>query len=330
MTAPSFGVTTPIPGNRLVTVFGGSGFLGRHIVRALAKCGWRIRVAVRRANAANFLLPLGRVGQVQILKCNVADADQVEAALAGANAAVNLVGILAQSGRQRYTRLHVEAAGSIARLAKEAGATQLVHVSALGVAENAPAAYFRTKWEGEQRIRAEFPDAVIVRPSIAFGPEDTLFNRFAWLMRLTLPFSPFPLFGGGTTRFQPVYAGDIAAAVAQILSDPASAARTYELGGPEVMTLREILEFTMSTIRRKRFLLPVPLFAARAMGAVFQFLPLKLFTLDQARMLETDTVLTGGEPGLKELRIEPATVGAVVPTYLWRFRKSGEFEPVTQ
>jgi NADH dehydrogenase len=320
---------TAIPGTRLVTVFGGSGFVGRHIVRALAKDGWRVRVAVRRPNAAHFLKPMGRVGQIQLLKCNVAVEDEVEAALAGVDAAVNLVGTFAQWGAQGQPRVHVDAAECIARKAKSGGVKQLVQFSAVGVAEHAPAKYFRTKWEGEQRVHAEFPEATIVRPSIVFGPEDSLFNRFAWLARMTPPFAPFPLFGGGTTRFAPVYAGDVATAVATILGDSAWAGRTVELGGPETMTLKDIIELTLKTIGRKRFLLPVPLFAARMMGAVLQFLPLQLLTLDQARMLQTDALPAEGALGLKDLGIAPTAVEAIVPTYLWRFRRSGEFEVAT-
>jgi NADH dehydrogenase len=321
---------TAIPGTRLVTVFGGSGFLGRHIVRALAKDGWRIRAAVRHPNSAHFLKPMGRVGQIQLLHCDVGDGDQVEAALAGADAAVNLVGTFAQWGAQGFEPIHVEAAARIARMATAAGTARLVHVSAMGVAEDSRAAYFRTKWQGEQRVRAEYAEATIVRPSLVFGPEDNLFNRFAWLARMTPALAPFPLFGGGTTRFQPVYAGDVAAGVAAILADPKAAGRTYEFAGPETMTLKEIIELTLKVTNRKRMLVPVPLFVARIMGAVLQFLPLKLLTLDQARMLETDAVASEGAPGLRELGVVPTSCEAILPGYLWRFRRSGEFEPATQ
>ena len=320
---------TSIPGTRLVTVFGGSGFIGRHVVRALAKDGWRIRVAVRRPNSAHFLKPLGRVGQIQLLKCDVTDDDDVEAALAGCDAAINLVGILAQSGHQRFERVHAEAAERIARAAAQHGVPRLVHVSVIGAAEDAPAAYFRTKWQGEQLVRAAYPAATIVRPSLVFGPEDNFFNRFAWLAKMTPPFVPFPLFGGGATRFQPVYVGDVAAAIAMAIDNPAASGQTFELGGPEVMTLREVIERTMQIVRRKRFLVPVPLFVARIQGAILQFLPMKLLTLDQARMLQTDTVVSEGAQGLSALGITPMPADAILPSYLWRFRRSGEFEPET-
>jgi uncharacterized protein YbjT (DUF2867 family) len=266
---------------------------------------------------------MGRVGQIQLLKCNVAVDDDVEAAMTGSDAAINLVGTFAQWGAQGMQSLHIAAAERIARAAAAAGLARMVHVSALGVAENAPATYFRTKWEGEQRVRDAFPLATVVRPSLAFGPEDDFFNRFAWLAKMTPPFAPFPLFGGGTTRFQPIYAGDIAAAVSKMLDDPATAGRACELGGPEVMTLRQVIERTLQVIQRRRFLIPVPLFAARIMGAVLQFLPMKLLTL------QTDAVLSEGAVGLREFGIVPTAAEAILPTYLWRFRRAGEFEPVT-
>lgn len=320
---------TAIAGTRLVTVFGGSGFVGRHIVRALAKDGWRVRVAVRRPNAAHFLKPMGRVGQIQLLKCNVADGDEVEAALAGADAAVSLVGTFASWGAQGMKALHVDAAERIARMAKAGNVASHVHFSAAGVSETAPAAYFRTKWEGEQRVRAEFPGATIVRPSLVFGPEDDFFNRFAWLLRMTPAFVPFPLFGGGVTRFQPVYVGDVASAVAEILDDQELRGRTYELGGPETTTLKDVLELTLKITNRRRVLIPVPFFVARIQGAVLQCLPLRLLTLDQARMLKTDAVPADSALGLRELGIAATAAEAILPSYLWRFRRGGQFEAVT-
>ena len=311
----------------MITVFGGSGFIGRQVVRALAKDGWRVRVAVRHPNSAHFLKPMGRVGQIQLLRCNVCNEDEVEAALAGADAAINLVGTMSSMGAQSFARIHVDAAERIARLAAQHSVKRLLHLSAAGAAEDAPATYFKSKWEGETRVREANAAATVMRPSLVFGPEDNFFNRFAWLIKMTPSFVPFPLFGGGKTRFQPVYAGDVAAAIVAAIDAPSAAGATYELGGPEVMTLRQILETTMAVIHRKRWLIPVPLLAARIEGAVLQFLPLKLLTLDQARMLETDTV-TAGAPGLRELGIAPTPAASVLPSYLWRFRRQGEFEPV--
>ena len=314
---------TAIVTSKLVTVFGGSGFVGRHIVRALANDGWRIRVAVRRPNCAHFLKPMGRVGQIQLLKTNVLDDAQVSEALRDADAAVNLVGILAQSGRQRFDAVHIAAAERVAKGVKAAGVTRLIHFSALGANANAPARYFRTKAEGEARVRAAFADATIFRPALLFGPEDNFFNRFAALARL----SPvLPLFGGGATRFQPVFVGDVAQAVARALRDPATAGTTYELAGPEVMNFNQVMVYVLHETRRKRILLPLPYWVARFDGAILQILPNAPLTLDQARMFETDTVLAGGMPGLPALGIAPVSVEAIVPSYLWRFRKHGQFE----
>jgi NADH dehydrogenase len=317
---------TAIPSTRLVTIFGGSGFLGRHMVRALANEGWRIRVAVRRPNNALFLKPMGRVGQIQLVKANVHDEETVRAAFMGADAAINLVAVLYQSGNQRFDSLHVEAAERIARLAAELGVQRLLHVSALGVDRNTKSRYALTKTLGETRVREAFPDATIFRPSVVFGPEDDLFNRFAALARL-LP--ALPLIGGGGTKFQPVFVGDIARATAKVLSDESTAGKTYELGGPEIMTLKEIMELVLKETRRSRLLLPIPFGLARVQGFLLGLLPKPLLTLDQVRLLETDNVVSEGAPTLRELGIVPEAAGAIVPSYLWRFRKHGEFETAT-
>jgi uncharacterized protein YbjT (DUF2867 family) len=318
-------MNTPNPNTRLVTVFGGSGFLGRNVVRALAKDGWRIRVAVRRPERANFLMPAGRVGQIQIVKCNVRDDAAVREALKHANSAINLVGIIAQTGRQRFQALHVDAAERVARLAREAGISRLLHVSALGASKDAPSRYFQTCAEGQARVREGFPGAIIVRPSLLFGPDDDFFNKFAWLARM-LPV--LPLIGGGHTRFQPVFVGDVAQAIARLIDDPAAAGKDYEFGGPEILTFKQLLQLILKETHRKRLLLPIPFFIARIQGAILQFLPMKLLTLDQVRMLETDCSVRSKLPGLKELGIVPTAIEAIVPSYLWRFRKAGEFEIV--
>lgn len=315
-----------IPSTRLVTIFGGSGFLGRHMVRALASDGWRVRVAVRRPNNALFLRPMGRVGQIQLVKANVQDEEAVRAALKGADAAINLVAVLYQSGNQRFDTLHIQGAEQIARLASEQGVPRLLHVSALGVQDNERSRYARTKALGEERVRQAFPNATIFRPSVVFGPEDDFFNKFAWLARL----SPFlPLIGGGGTKFQPVFVGDIARATAKVLSDPSTAGKTYELAGPETMTLKEIMELVLKETRRRRILLPTPFGLARVQGVVLGTLPKPLLTLDQVRLLETDNVVSEGALTFRDLGIAPEAVAAIVPSYLWRFRKHGEFETVT-
>jgi len=311
----------------LVTVFGGSGFLGRHIVRALAKADWRIRVAVRRPNRAHFLKPLGRVGQIQLFKCNVRDEDAVRAALKGADAAINLVGVLSEWGRQRFDALHGEAAGRIAKEARRSGVRHLLHVSAIGADANSTAHYARSKAAGEAAVREGFPEAVIFRPSIVFGPEDDFFNRFAWLARL----SPvLPLVGGGHTRFQPVYAGDIAQAAVRALGDPACAGKTYELGGPRIYTFRELIELILRETRRDErmfpILVPLPFFLAKLKSYVLGLMPKPLLTPDQVEMLKTDNVAGAGALGFRDLGIVPDAVEAIVPLYLWRFRPRGQFE----
>ncbi len=319
---------TAIPQSRLVTIFGGSGFVGRHIVRALANEGWRIRIAVRRPHVAHFLRPMGRVGQIQLLKTNVRNDDDVAAALDGADAVINLVALIKQSGAQRFDAIHVEGSERVARLAAAAGVKRLIHFSALGASTEAPARYFRTKATGENRVQDAFGGATIVRPALVFGAEDDFFNRFAGLIRMMPLF--FPLFGGGKTRFQPVFVGDVARAAATLLGDETSAGKIYELAGPEEMTLKQVLELTLRETNRKRVLIPVPLVIARIKGAFLQFVPGAPLTYDQAKMLETDTLPSGRAPGLRDLGITPTGPEAIVPSYLWRFRKRGQFEALPQ
>lgn len=307
----------------LVTVFGGSGFLGRYVVRALAQREYRIRVAVRRPELANYLLPIGRVGQIQLVKANVTNADAITSALKGASAAVNLVGVLQESGRQRFAALHAEAAGTIAGTAKRLGVEQLVHISALGAAPSAAALYARTKAEGETRVRQAFPEATILRPSIVFGAEDNFFNRFAGMAQS----SPvLPLIGGGKTRFQPVFVGDVAKAVQICLKEPASRSRTYELGGPAIFSFRELMEIVLRETGRRRWLMPVPFSVAGLMGSVLGIVPNAPLTADQVRLLKTDNIVAPGAAGFDDLGLEPQPLEAIVPTYLWRFRREGQYE----
>ena len=316
---------TAIPSTRLITIFGGSGFLGRHIVRALANDGWRIRVAVRRPNVANFLKPMGRVGQIQLLKANVNDDASVDAAMKGADATVNLVGVLTQRGSQNFRALHADAAERIAKAAAAHGAVRLLHVSALGANKDSRSVYARTKAEGEERVRAAFPNATIFRPSVVFGPEDDFFNRFAGLARM-LP--ALPLIGGGKTRFQPVYAGDVAQAVVRALNEQAAAGKVFELGGPEVLTLKEIMQLVLKQTHRKRLLVPVPFGLARVKAAFLGLLPKPMLTIDQVRLLESDNVVAPGALGLRELGVTATAAEAILPSYLWRFRRMGQFETV--
>jgi NADH dehydrogenase len=310
----------------LVTVFGGTGFLGRHTVRALAKAGHRIRVAVRYPNKGFFLPPYGTVGQIVLARCNVCEADEVRAAVQGAGAVVNLTGILYQSGEQSFEHLHIDAAEAIAQAAKDTGAKTLVHVSAIGADKDAAASYAASKGEGEARVRAAFPNAAIVRPSIVFGPEDDFFNRFAGLARF-LP--GLPLIGGGKTRFQPVFVGDVAAAIAKLADDPALGGKTYELGGPTIYTFKELMQIVLEETGRSRMLVPVP-FALATLKAMFlQFLPGRLLTPDQVTLLRSDNVVTGPDT-LAALGIPPSSVEAEVPAYLWRYRAKGQYEEIVK
>lgn len=315
--------------DRLVTIFGGSGFLGRHLVRALAKRHYRIRVAVRRPDLAGHLQPLGRVGQIHAVQANLRYPDSVAAALRNADVAINLVAILFERGQQTFPAVHVAGADAVARAAAAAGA-RMIHVSALGADPDSPAAYGRTKALGETAVLAAVPGATIFRPSILFGPEDDFFNRFAAMARL----SPIlPLVGGGLTRFQPVFVGDVAEAIAKATDGETRAGTTYELGGPEVKTFAELLAFVLATIERRRLLVPLPFALATLQATFLQFLPKPPLTPDQVNLLRSDNVVSAEATRegrtLQALGIDATTIAAIVPTYLWRFRKTGQFRPRT-
>ncbi len=308
-----------------ITVFGGSGFLGRHAVRALAKggFGYRIRVGVRHPNTANFLLPMGHVGQIQLLRTDVLNADDVARAVANSDAVVNLVGILNPSGSQTFEAVHAEAPVTIARAAREAGVPTLIHISTPGISTESESKYARTKAEGEIALRGEFPEATILRPSLVFGPEDDFFNKFANLARF-LP--ALPLIGGGHTKFQPVYVGDVAQAVVKCVEDESTRGRTYELGGPVVYSFREMLQVILHVIERRRLLIPVPFSLAYVSAFFLQFLPGQLLTPDQVTFLKGSNVVAPDALTLANLGIPPESLEAILPSYLWRFRRKGQFE----
>src|SRR5689334_1684724 len=268
---------TEIPAETLVTVFGGSGFLGRHVVRALAREGYRVRPAVRRPDLAGHLQPLGRVGQIHAVQANLRYPESVEAAVRGADVVVNLVGILFERGKQTFDAVQAEGAATVARAAAAAGA-RMVHVSALGADPDSPALYGRSKAAGETAVLAAVPDATILRPSILFGPEDDFFNRFAALARMA---PALPLIGGGLTKFQPVFVGDVAQAVLRAVGGRAKGGAVYELGGPEVKTFRALMEYVLTVTERKRMLMPLPFGLARLQAMVLQFMPKPLLTPDQ-------------------------------------------------
>ena len=306
---------------KLVTIFGGSGFLGRHTVRALARAGWRIRVAVRHPNMAFFLKPAGTVGQIAPIKCDVSDPEQVAAAIAGASAVVNLTGILYPHG-QSFEEVHCDGAQNIAQAAARAGVNTLVHVSAIGADSESQSHYAQTKAIGESRVRAAFPGAVILRPSIVFGPDDDFFNRFAGLARI----SPvLPLVGGGKTKFQPVFVGDVANAVGVALSSEAARGKTYELGGPMTYSFKALMEIVCRETGRKRLLLPLPFGLALFKSFFLQMMPKPLLTPDQVRLLRYDNIVSPTALTLADLGITANSVEAEVPGYLWRFRAKGEY-----
>ena len=315
------------PQETLVTVIGGSGFVGRHVVRALAKRGYRIRPAVRRPDLAGHLQPLGAVGQIMPVQANVRYPHSLAAACEGADVVIYLPGVLYSSGAQSFDAIHAFGAEAAARAARDAGAHSFILMSAIGADANASSEYARTKAEGEARARAQFPSTIIVRPSVIFGPEDELFNRFAALAR----FSPaLPLIGNGETRLQPVYVGDVAETFARLVeTGQANAGKTFELGGPEVMTMKEIIEFTLHTIDRQRFLVPLPFPIAKMKAAVLGLLPKPLLTMDQVELLKSDNVVSEAAQvesrTLSGLGITPEGVEAIVPSYLYRYRKAGQF-----
>ena len=314
---------------KLVTVFGGSGFVGRHTVQALAKRGWRVRAAVRRPDLAGYLQPMGIVGQISAVQANLRFPQSVQRAADGAAVVVNTVGILAPQGQQTFDSIHVDGARAIAKAAREAGVSRFVHISAIGANSASSAHYARSKAFGEAAVLEEFPTAVILRPSIVFGPEDEFFNRFAALARV----SPFlPRIGGGDTKFQPVYAGDLAEAIANVCDGAGHPATVYEIGGPQVFKFRQLLDMTQSYTGRDRPYFPMPFWLAKLQAVMTWPLPnaLRPITLDQVRLLQSDNVVSQSAKAdgrtLSGLGVKEATpVSAVVPGYLERFKAKGQF-----
>jgi uncharacterized protein YbjT (DUF2867 family) len=310
----------------LVTVFGGSGFIGRQVVRALAKRGLRIRVACRRVNLADRLRLLGDVGQIEILQANLRVPSSVERALEGAEACVNLVGVLYESGRQGFQSLHARGAEVAAQAAKARGISRFVQVSAIGADAGSSAKYARTKAMGEAAVRAALPSAAVVRPSVVFGQDDDFLNRFANLALIS-PVLPLP--GGGATRFQPVFVADVAAAIAGCVVDPATAGKTYELGGPTIYSFRELMELTLHQIQRRRLLLPLPWPVAKLVGTLGDMAAMLPFppplTSDQVELLRSDNIADPAMPGLAALGVRATAVEAIAPTYLYRYRPGGQF-----
>ncbi|MGX9118295.1 complex I NDUFA9 subunit family protein [Mesorhizobium sp. BHbsci] len=314
---------------KLVVVFGGSGFVGRHVVRALARRGYRIRVACRRPDLAGHLQPLGNVGQIQPVQANVRVRWSVDRAVQDADHVVNLVAILHESGRQKFTSVHEFGARAVAEAARAVGAG-LTHISALGADLNAQSDYARTKALGEKAVLETISDAVILRPSINFGPEDSFFNRFANMAR----YSPvLPLIGGGQTKFQPVYVGDVAEAVARSVDGKVQGGRIYELGGPQVLTFKQCMQEMLAMIDRKRLLVSVPWWVANMQASILGLLPNPLLTKDQILQLREHNVVseaaTRENRTLAGLDIQPQSIGSILPSYLWRYRAAGQFQRKT-
>jgi uncharacterized protein YbjT (DUF2867 family) len=311
----------------LVAVFGGSGFLGRHVVRALAKRGYRVRVAVRRPELAGYLRPTGRVGQIHAVQANIRYPDSVTAAVRDADVVINLVGILFERGRQRFDAVMTDGAQTVARAAQAVSAP-LIHVSAIGADEKSRSRYAQAKAEGERLVLAAHQAAIIMRPSIVFGPEDDFFNRFAALARIA---PALPLVGGGLTRMQPVFAGDVAEAIARAVDGDLRSGFVYELGGPGVLTFKGLMQFVLATTQRRRLLIPVPFALMKLQAMILQFLPKPPITPDQVELLKRDNIVSeeAKRDGrtLEAIGITPESIEAIVPTYLWRFRKTGQFNP---
>ena len=317
----------PSNSETLVTVFGGSGFLGRHVVRALAKRDYRLRIGVRRPDLAGHLQPLGKVGQIHAVQANVRYPASVEAAVRGASVVINLVGILAEGGAQTFDAVQAKGAATVAQAAAAVGA-RVIHVSALGADADSASRYARAKAAGEAAVREAAPEAIVFRPSVVFGPEDDFTNRFASMARM-MPV--LPLIGGGTTQMQPVYAGDVATAIADAANGLARKGATYELGGPETMTLREIFTAILEITDRKRMFVPLPFSLANLKALLLQFAPSPLtLTRDQVTLLRQDNVVSEAAKSagltLEGLGITPDSLEAIAPQYLWRFRPMGQFQ----
>ena len=310
-----------------VTVVGGAGFLGRYLVKRLAQQGFQVCAAVRDPEAVGHLKPMGEVGQVQSIQANIRNAASIARAVAGADVVVNLTGVMFPGGAQSFQAVHVEGAATVARAAHAAGAARLIHVSALGADSDANSKYARSKAAGEIAVREAFPAATIVRPSTIFGPEDKFFNLFA---RIASILPVMPVLGGGHGRMQPVYVGDVAQAIAALSQDGAPTEGLYELGGPQVLSLAELMAIVCAQTGRKRRQVPLPFAFAKINAFCLKILPWPILTMDQIEMLKVDNVVSGQHPGLAEIGVMATTLDAVLPRYLCRYRKAGRLPSIEQ
>lgn len=302
-----------------VTIFGGGGFVGRYIVRLLAKEGWIVRIAQRRPNDALFLIPAGSIGQIELVKADIKDEKSIKPAIENAQAIINLVGILAPSSNGNFDHIHVQGAAEIARIGTQEGVEKIVHFSALGADPRSRSAYARSKAKGEEALLRHFSKATILRPSIIFGPEDGFFNRFAKMATI----SPIiPLIGGGNNLFQPTDVRDIAMAAFHALTYPETQAKIYELGGPDQISFKDLMKIMLHEIRKARILLPIPFSLSYLMAAFMQCLPGKPLTIDQVRLLEKDNIVSGKHPGYREMGIEPNAITSITLSYLSTYRSN--------
>ena len=310
---------------KLIAVIGGSGFVGRHVVQALARDGHRIRVGVRRVERASFLKPMGVPGQVVPMQANIRFPESLDAVVAGADVVINLVGILQEAGPQKFSALQAEGARAVAKAARDAGATQFIQLSAIGADAESYADYARTKAKGEQAVLEQYPDAVILRPSIVVGPEDQFFNRFAAMARL----SPVLPVVSAQTRFQPVFVGDVAKAV-KLAVDDADLSGVYELGGPSVYSFEELMRLMLKVIGRKAFVADIPIPIASLMAKLTDWLPGAPLTQDQVKMLQHDNIVSQNARGFDELGLKPEAIEGQIPSYLYRFRRAGQYTDMSE
>ena len=307
---------------KIATIFGASGFIGRHLIRSLTEKDFRIIAATRSPYLYGYLKPLGNPGQIDLEKVNLFEEENLRTLIKNSDVVINLVGILYENKKQKFENIHVKFPSLLTKLCNEQNIKKLVHISALGINETANSQYMQSKLKGEKNILNNFNRSVILRPSIIFGPEDKFFNQFAALAEF---FPALPLIGGGLTYFQPIYVGDVVKSIVTILEKEEINKNIYELGGPQTFTFKELMEILLKQIKKKRFLVPIPFSFAKFQAKILQLLPKPLLTTDQVEMLKYDNIVTNKYPTLKDLKISPKTLESVLPDYIWRFRKGGQF-----
>ena len=307
---------------KIIAIFGGGGFIGKHLMRQLTNLDYRIKVATRNPYLKGYLKPLGSPGQIELFKTNIFNEEDVKQVLNNCDLVINLVGILNETKKQKFNQIHSQFPHLLSNLCNEVGVKNLIHISALGVKEKHDSKYMQSKLQGEKNIQKNFKASVILRPSVVFGPEDKFFNTFASIAQ----FSPIlPLIGGGKTKFSPIYVGDVAEAIAKVLELNNSEPKIYELGGPENYSFKELMEILLLEIKKKRFLIPIPFELAKFNSYFLQMMPNPLLTPDQVELLKHNNIVTGDYPKLKDLGISGATIHSILPKYIYRFRTGGQF-----